>query len=236
MTISRRTIRWTFVLALACSLLSAGPVLAQCDSDTNARLQFLEQSLEGDRNYAKWWTRSWYGVYGIGTVVGFAQGAGLGDNDGPERAIGFVTAGKAMLGAARLYWWDSPGARFGADEMRAVPMSTQADCERRLLTGEKALMRNAKQADRRWDWRRHAGNVGVNGIGMVIGGAISGHWGSAGASAGLGLIAGAANIFTFPWQSKSDWDAYKTRFGGTSPRTQVNLVPTANGAAIQITF
>ncbi len=233
MTISMRPIRAIVVLALAASLLSAGPALAQCDSDTQARIDFLEQSLEGNRNYAKWWTRSWYSIYGIGVAVGAAQAAGAGDNTGPERAIGAVTIGRAVLGAARLYWWDSPDARHGADEVRAIPAS---DCNRRLAAAEKALLRNAEQGDRRYDWRRHAGNIVVNGVGLVIAGAISQQWGQSGGSAALGVAAGTANIFTFPWQAREDWDAYKSRFGGARAKTQVRIVPTANGAAIQVNF
>ncbi len=232
------------VSTLAAVLLAGGlatPALAQCSASTSDKLAYLEQALDGNRTYARWYTGAWTGVYGIGMAVGAAQGAGLGDYNGPERAIGIVTATKSMVGMLRLWWWEPPEAKYGAEKMREIPLQGASDCDLRLSAGEKALMRSAEQARKRWDWKRHAGNVAVNGIGLVIAGEISGEYKKAAASAGLGLVFGELSIFTFPWQAESDWDEYKRRYGGAGTSPRISLVPTqtssgAAGAAIRVDF
>jgi len=230
------------------------------DSELDARLAFLEKRLDDGENYAKYWQWGWTGGYGLGIVVGVGKSisccsnrkAGPGGQRDPitgqvfgfhsrkekrneQRVNHIVTAVKGVIGTSRMLLSRHPG-RHGADAMRAIEGDSREDKLARLDKGEELLQSVAKSAERRWSWKAHAGNIGLNlaGAGFIFGfGRESDAWESLGIGIGVGTI----QILSAPKRGIKDLDDYETRFGmKTASRFNWSIVPTMGGAALKVTF
>jgi hypothetical protein len=208
----------------------------RCSIGTSERLTFVEDRLEQRRRYADWWWKGWTAFYGIGTVVESVQ-AGT-EDDGGKRADYIVSAVKAVAGTTRTFLFPPP-ARMGADPMRVVDPHDEPACRERLRIGEELLRTNAKASRARWDWWRHALNVGIN----VAGGLIvaegfdepSRGW----RNAGIGIAVGEAYTFSYPWKGDDDLEDYERRFGtGDLSQRPVSftIAPRLGGLQLGVTF
>jgi hypothetical protein len=225
------------------ALLAAPAAFAQagaaplCDSETGARLRFLEERLAGGQTYARWWWGGWLGFYATGTVVQSVR-AGL-EDEGDGRADYTISAVKALIGTTRLLV-ARPQARLGAEPLLALPLDEPAHCAARLGVGEETLLQNAKEADARWDWRRHAFNVGLNVVGGVIADEAFDAQRRGWISAGVGIAVGTAMILSHPWQAAGDLAEYERRFPASGvpadPPTSWRIVPWPGGAALALRF
>jgi hypothetical protein len=217
------------------------------DSELDARLAFLEERLDDGENYAKYWQWGWTGGYAIGIAVGVGKSITCCSNkkSGPansvkekrneQRVTHIVTAVKGVIGTSRMLLMRHPG-RHGADAMRAIEGDSRDAKLERLAKGEEILQDVAKSAERRWSWKAHAGNIGLNlaGAGFIFGfGRESDAW----ESLGIGIGVGTVQILSAPKRGIQDLDDYETRFGmKTANRFNWSIVPTMSGAALQVTF
>jgi hypothetical protein len=203
------------------------------DSELDARLAFLEERLDGGEKYAKFWQWGWTSGYGLGIVYGVGKAIDV--NKEKTRVNYIVTAVKSTIGTSRLLIWRLPG-RHGADSMRAIEGDSREAKLARLSEGESVLQIVAKRAERRWDWRSHAGNIGLNlaGAAFTFGfGRDSDAWESLGVGIGVGTL----NILTAPKRGIQNLNDYETRFGmKTASRFNWTIVPTMGGAALKLTF
>ncbi len=216
-------------------------------SELDARLAFLEERLDSGEKYAKYWQWGWTGAYGLGVVVGVGKAidcckhrkTGFSgrthDSRKDERVNHYVTAVKGAIGTTRMLLWRHPG-RNGADSMRAIEGDSREAKLERLAEGESVLQSVAKTAGRRWHWKSHAGNIGLNlaGAGFTFGfGRTSDAW----QSLILDISVGTLNILTAPKRGIQDLNDYETRFGmKTASRFNWSIVPTMGGAALRVTF
>jgi hypothetical protein len=217
------------------------------DDELDERLDFLENRLDDGERYAKIWQYGWTGFYSIGIVYGVGKSITCCSNkkSGPansvrkkrneQRVTYIVTAVKSTIGTSRLLLTRHPG-RNGADEMRAIEGDSREAKLERLAVGEGVLQAVAKRAKQRTDWRAHAGNIGLN----LVGAAFTfgfGRESDAWESLGVGIGVGTLNILTAPKRGIQDLEDYETRFGmKTASRFNWSIVPTAGGAALQVTF
>jgi len=215
---------------------AADETFGRCSVGTAERLSFIEDKLESRRRYADWWWKGWTAFYGIGTVVESVQ-AGT-EDDGGKRADYIVSAVKAAGGTARTFLFPPP-ARMGADPMRTVDPRDESTCRERLRIGEELMRTNARASRARWDWWRHALNVGIN----VAGGLIvaegfdepSRGW----RNAGIGIAVGEVYTFSYPWKGDDDLEDYERRFGApdVSPRPiSFSIAPNLGGLQLGVTF
>ncbi len=230
------------------------------DSELDERLAYLEERLDDGENYAKYWQWGWTGGYGLGIVVGVGKSisccsnrkAGPGGQRDPitgqvfgfhsrkekrneQRVTHIVTAVKGAIGTTRMLLMRHPG-RHGADAMRAIEGDSRDAKLARLAKGEELLQNVAKSAERRWSWKAHAGNIGLNlaGAGFILGfGRESDAWESLGVGIGVGTL----QILSAPKRGIQDLNDYETRFGmTTASRFNWSIVPTMGGAALKVTF
>jgi hypothetical protein len=218
------------------------------DAELDARLGFLEERLDGGEQYAKIWQWGWTGFYGVGAVASIGAAVTCcstrksghnnsvsGNTRHKGRTKHIVSAVKATIGTTRMLLTRHPG-RNGADEMRAIEGDSREARLARLAKGEEVLQSVAKTAERRTHWKSHAGNIGLNlaGAAFTFGfGRTSDAWESLGVGIGVGTI----NILTAPKRGIQDLDDYETRFGmKTASRFNWSVVPSAGGAALQVTF
>ncbi len=209
----------------------------QCSAGTSERLTFIEGRLEERRPYAKYWWMGWTGFYGLGTVVQSYRAATQGDES--KQADQVVSAVKALFGVTRLVIWP-PTAKAGADAMRVVDPTEESACRERLRVGEELLRQNARESESRWDWKRHAANVGINAAGAAI---IHVGWDDphrAWRSAGIGIAVGEAFTFSHPWKADDDLAEYEQKFGtdrDLAPRKiSFELAPHLGGLAFGMKF
>jgi len=236
----------TIVTALLCSACIGHPVEAQegddvrseralSDRDLNERLAYLEEHLEARRTYSAAWWYGWTAFYGLGVVVEATQ-AGFADKDG-ERAQLIVSSVKAVGGVVNPLR-EPLRAADGADEVQAMPSATREDRLQQLERAEEGLRENASEAERRYSWKRHLGNLAVNSAGALI------VWQGFDApvrawrAAGIGIAVGELMILTQPWWPKSDWEEYRRRFtpGAAAIDLTWRLLPTGNGMALHVSF
>jgi len=236
-------VRTFATLLLSLTLLAPGVASADgltrnlsglSDAELDSRIAFIEDRLNGGEKHAKYWQHGWTGVYGAGMVIGTLQ-ASLTDS-GKNRANYITTAVKATIGTTRLLLRPHPG-RNGADELDASLWgNTRSAKEQRLQRGEEILQAVAKKAKERTNWKAHAGNVGLNlvGMGFILG---LGHGADAAESFGVGVAVGTAHILSAPKRGIADLDEYQTHFGmKTGKRFDWNITPTLGGAALNVTF
>jgi hypothetical protein len=204
------------------------------DAEIDARLAFIEERLDAGETHAKYWQWGWTGVYAAGMAIGTAQAAMT--DSGKNRADYITTAVKATIGTTRLLVWRHPG-RNGADEIdERLYGNTRSAKERRLMRGEEILQNVAHKAEERWNWKAHAGNIGLNliGAGFILG---FGHATDAAESFGVGVVVGTAHILSAPKRGIQDLEDYQSRFGMKSSRGwDWSITPTLGGAALNVTF
>ncbi len=203
------------------------------DSELGARLRFLEERLDDDEKWAKYWQWGWTGIYAGGIVYG--TGRAIAADQEKNRIHHIVTAVKSTIGTTRLLLWRHPG-RNGADSMRAIMGDSREAKLARLAEGEALLQAVAKRAEQPTDWRPHAGNIALNlaGAAFIFG---FGHDSDAWESLGVGIVVGELNIWTAPKHGIQDLSDYQTRFGmKTASRFNWTIVPTMGGAALKLTF
>jgi hypothetical protein len=235
------------VLALVL-LLAAAPALADdpaggasvvtdsgmSDAELDRRLEWLETTLDDGATYGKIWQYGWTSGYSLGVVLGTVQAATT--NHRTKLVNGIVTASKAAIGTGRFLIWPHP-ARLGADPMREVTGDDRAAKLERLAAGEAQLEAVAARADVRWDWKRHAGTVGINsaGAGFALG---YGRDRDALINLGIGVVVGEIMIFTSPTRGAEDLSAYQRQFAATptDPGWKVSLVPMPGGAGLKVDF
>ena len=240
--------RVVLILALclaACSTHSKEPrqpvisaqLQALSDKEVDERLAYLEPKLDDGRLYATIWHRGWVAFYLLGVVVESYLAATT--DDSAKRADYIVGAIKAPGGAFSLLWYGLR-AQEGADPVRELPDATREDRLRRLALAEKLLAQDAKEAERRWSWKRHLLNVGINSAGALIVGEGFGDRERAWRSAGIGIGVGEVMIWSQPWEAPDKLAEYERRFGTsveTAPTAwQLDIVPIQNGAAVQVAF
>jgi len=202
-------------------------------AELDARIDFITERLDRQRQHAYYWQWGWMGVYGSGLVIQSLR-AGLSE-DNEHQADYVVSAIKAAGGVARMYFSPHP-ARNGADPIRTLGGSSREAKARQLAKAEALLMETAKASERRFSNKAHLANVLVN----AAGGAIV--WGlgaptDAAVATVVGITVGAANILSAPWYGEEDVADYKARFGmGTAKKWDWKVVPTMGGAAVQVTF
>jgi hypothetical protein len=218
------------------------------DAELDARLGFLEERLDGGKNYARNWQWGWTAGYSLGIVIGIGEAVTCcstrksghnnsvsGNTRHEKRTSHIVTAVKGAIGTTRMLLSRHPG-RHGADAMRAIEGDSREAKLARLAKGEEVLQSVAKTAEQRTNWKSHAGNIGLN----LAGGAFIfgfGRTSDAWESMGLGIGVGTLQILTAPKRGIQDLDDYETRFGmKTASRFNWSVVPTAGGAAFQVTF
>jgi hypothetical protein len=203
------------------------------DSDLDARLRFLEERLDAGKKYTQYWQWGWTGGYSMGIVIGTTQ-AILEDGD-KKRVNDIVTAVKGVIGTTRMVVDRHPG-RHGAESMRAISGNSREAKLARLAEGERLLQQVAKRAERRTNWKSHAGNFALNaaGGGFIFGfGKNKDAW----TSMGIGIAVGTTQILSAPKRGIQDLEDYETRFGmKTASRFDWMIVPTMGGVAVQVTF
>jgi hypothetical protein len=236
----RTTLMALFLMAVG--LVTAGTAraddtLARCSAGTSERLQFIEDRLEERRPYAKYWWMGWTGFYGLGTVIESVR-AGIEDDDSKQADL-VVSAVKASFGVTRLLIWP-PTAKAGADAMRVVNPLDESACRERLRIGEELMRQNARESEARWDWKRHAANVGINVAGALI---VAEGWDDPSRgwrSAGLGIAVGEAFIFSYPWKADNDLTEYEQRFGRSADlapqKVSLDVAPRVGGLALSMRF
>ena len=214
-----------------------GVDLGRCSGGTRERLSFIETRLEERRPYAKYWWMGWTGFYGLGAVVQSARAPFEGDDS--KQADLVVSAVKASFGVTRLLLWP-PTAKAGTDAMRVVAPNDETACRERLRIGEELLRKNAHESESRWDWKRHAANVGINVAGALI---VAEGWDDpwrGWRSAGIGIAVGEAFTFSHPWKADDDLAEYDAKFGQSAAlaptKVSFEVTPRLGGLSFGMRF
>ncbi|HYC55381.1 MAG TPA: hypothetical protein VEL28_10665 [Candidatus Binatia bacterium] len=203
-------LRTLLVATLTLSMIAAPATraLAQCDADTEARIQFLETRLDEGQRHAKWWYRGWMAVFVLGVVAQSYRAAKEEDNG--KRADLLLSVGKSGLGVLELTL-DPTVARHGGDPIRAVPAS---DCARRLEVAEEIMQEAANQAGMRYSWRQHLASLGLNLGAAILVHAVWDEPATAWTSFGISEASAELHIWTHPTRQIRDWEEYQQRFRG----------------------
>lgn len=202
------------VAAVLAASLVLTPMVARaqsCDADTEARLNFIESSLEANQHNEKFWWGSWLAVFSIGAAYGITAGA-LEDNNEIAAAY-YVTAAKSTLGIMDLTLRPHVG-RKGAAPIRAIPKTSAASCAERLRLAEKTLEQANDMSSMRWSWKRHLTSLVLNlGAGIAIAeGADEPEQGWR--DFAVSEVSSEVHIWTHPTANHDAWAEYHEKFSG----------------------
>jgi hypothetical protein len=181
------------------------------DRDLDARLAFLDESLQAPQQHAKIWWWGWLAFYSAAAVVEAARIPLVKSTDedaAAQRADLALSTVKAIGGVLSIVLRPLD-AMEGAHLMRRVEGSGRDAKLVRLAVGEAALERNTRESERSFSWLRHTILVLANvahGLIVWLGyddlqrGAIS---------TGLGLAFGELVIWTQPWEPRASLEEYQ---------------------------
>jgi hypothetical protein len=214
----------------------ADDAAAARDAEVQARLRFLERSLDGEVATAEAWTWGWVT---FNTAAASYEIYNAAHSRGPDRVDAIVAVGKAGIGIAGrlirpLY------ARRGAGELVALPSATPAEREAKLRVAERLLARNAREADLCHQWLPHLMSVALNVAGAIVTWAVADAPALAWRQAGIGVVVGEIVIWTQPRQALRDLAEYRRRFAGErasapppsrSTAPSLSLAPLGGGSA-----
>ncbi|MBW2690030.1 MAG: hypothetical protein JRC99_08875 [Deltaproteobacteria bacterium] len=229
----KRFLVWaTFILVAS----SASMTLAAGNQDTGdvelyeLRKDFIETSLDGNRQHVRYWQYGWSSFYGLSAAAQTALWIDADNND--DRVNYAIGALKSAAGLTEMLLRPHPG-RYGATPMQGMPQKTPAQRRQRLDSGESTLRDSAKRAESRYSWKSHIKVVGVN---LVAGALIAGFGDSGDAltSTAIGIAVGEANIWTQPTRPEDDWRKYQQEFPLTGQVAEPawQLVPIFGGIAL----
>jgi hypothetical protein len=212
-----------------------GDLTGLSDAEIDARVAFLVDRLEQGQRNARIWQYGFTTGWGLGIGLGTAQAIATDKSD--TRVNGIVTAVKGAIGTTRLLLFPHPG-RLGTDAVLAVPGDSRAARLERLALAEEQLDLTARYARRRTNWLPHLANVAINlaGGGVILG---LGDAKDAAISTGVGILAGEILVWTQPWRSLADLEAYRRDFTSNGPHRPVvswRIVPTLGGASLEVRF
>jgi hypothetical protein len=218
------------------TFISSITMAAESDSLSGyeLRMDFIESSLEENRQHASYWQNGWATFY---TVSAVAQTVLWIDADDSDDSINYsIGALKSVGGLADMLIRPLPG-RHGALPVLDLPQNSLEQKREKLVFSEALLRDSAQRAAARYSWQPHAKVVGVNAIaGALI--AAFGDGGDALVSSAIGIAIGEANIWTQPTRPEDDWRDYQQKFptSGQLKGPVWQLVPIAGGLALQGRF
>jgi len=214
------------ISAIGIVILAGCTVTNASDFDTNERIGFIEDRLDGGRKVAARWQNGWSGIYaGVAVVQG---GLAFASDDHDDRVVNSVGALRAIAALTLMQKRPDPG-RYGADPVRSAGPDGSTE---RLHAAEKLLRQSAHHAAQRSAPGRHMLNVGIN---AFFGGLVWAFGDSDDAiqSTLLGIIGGEAALLTRSRQPVKNLDDYSSRF---TSRLEWQVVPVAGGIGIQARF
>lgn len=216
----------------------SGDLSELSDEEVGLRYNFIKQRLDEGQLNSQIWQYGFTSGWGLGVVIGATQASLASDKI--TRASGIVTSVKAAGGVARLLLSPNPG-RHGSEDLQTLPASSQEDRLRRLAEAEALLSDVEERARDRLNWKRHAGNVGINlaGAGVILGvGGFNDAWDDALISFGVGVVAGEVMAFTMPRRGVQDAEDYRGRFLGRpyEPKVSWSVTPTTSGLSLHVAF
>ena len=229
---SRFTRQSLAVMLVTAILVAPIAARAQCDSDTEARLEFLETRLDEGERAAKWWWGSWLAIFSIGVASGIASG--IMHDDQSNQADAYITAGKATLGIIDLTVRPHV-ARHGADKVREIPKSSAESCTERLKFAEETMEQSAEEGSMRWNWKRHLWSLTLN---LAHGLVIAEAWhdeGTGWQSFAVSEVSSEAFIWTHPTRARYDWREYQSQYGARhigAETSQLHFAPRPGGVQV----
>jgi hypothetical protein len=205
-------------------------------AEAEARLQFLEKSLDGNRRHAQIWYWSWLGLNGGGMAASAYTAAAT--NDSGERAFNIIEASQAALGLLdMLVLRPLPGLE-GAAPLRDAG-ARGVDVDARVKQGEAILIAAAHRAEESRDWRLHAANFALQAVSAGVLLALH-HPGYAGLTMAAGMIGGEANLWSEPYRAAGDLADYRklveTGALPGEPNVEWLIGPTSSGVALQLRY
>jgi hypothetical protein len=216
----------------------SGDLTQLSDEELEQRTQFISERLDDGQLHSQVWQYGFTAGYSLGVVIGTYQAIDERNAKDHKMAAGIVTATKAAFGVARLLYAPNPG-RNGSEAIQAIEGETREDWIARLHTAESELHDVERRAESRWDWKRHAGNLAVNGAGAAV---IAGLGGSSKAieSGVVGVVVGTIMTFTMPWRGVDDAEDYRNMILDDNlpqdPEVSWNLYSTGTGLGVQVDF
>lgn len=189
------------------------------------RIDFIERSLDANRDAVSLWQNGWSVIYGSATA-GYL-GLAVDSDDSDDRALHLAGALRAASAYTLLQLRPHPG-RYGADPLRNAEFDTE---DARLDAAEALFAASARRAASRGRPARHLRNVAMNlGFGMLV-------WAFGDSDDVLpftlmGIAGGEAVLLTLPKGSVTDYDAYRSRHASTSKRPW-RLVAIPGGLAFE---
>lgn len=203
------------------------------ENEIDARISFIETKLSDIKNPSKYWQYGWTGFYSVAAIGQLYKG--IDEDDSDDSTAQWVGAGKSAVVLTMLLLQPMPVVA-GWDEYEALSSTTLAEKITKLEEAEKMLEQSALRADKRYTWRPHLLNIGINllGAGAIV---AFGDSGDALASAALGVAIGEAAIWSQPALAQEHWRSYQQRFSdGEKGAFKWRIVPGINSVALQITF
>jgi hypothetical protein len=197
------------------------------------KIDFLDKSFLGQQSDARWWWWGWTSTY-LALTVG--TGVAAQQDMIPERTNGmWVSSVKSALGFANMLV-ARPCTRCSAsDTFRALPDGTAEEKAAKVKRGEELIQQYAIEGNKQGNIIRHVAGIGVNAIGSLVLWFYYDDPTQAIVSFVSGVAATELSIWTDPWNSPDELDAYND-FASASPQVRWWISPLPAGLALNASF
>jgi hypothetical protein len=194
------------ILTAAVLLLQASRARGEC-IEADARIAFVQERLDSDDRDARRWMWEWGIAYGALTLG--QAGLALTRDDEGERVELYVGAAKSALGLVPVLGLQVPALRDAARLRARV-----GEPDRCAVADDAAKFLAASADDEAFNrgFLAHAGNVLVNGGGLLIIGLGYDRWVTGTIGTAVGIAIGELQIFTRPTASLRGQGNYAVRW------------------------
>jgi len=195
------------------------------DAAVNARIDFIQQSLDAGQARANVWYWGFTGVQaGSAIVCGILIFAERDKPGALENNI--ISTAQSLLGFFGLII-DPMFAGYAHKKVRALPGSTADERREKLSAAESWLQRSAKREKAGRAWYNHVLGlaVGLTG-GLLLAFAFEEtDWKDGLLNFGIAVAVNELQIWTQPTKAIKDWDSYQATYGTSSTARRFRLSP-----------
>lgn len=221
-------------LLLAFILAFSSSAYAQEQTQTDKKIQFIQQSLDDEYTHSFAWQVGWTTVIGASTalnIIGHRK-EGQKPDKKYDHGVGIITSG---LGFIDMFITPVLGYRY-SDKLEELPQQTADEKSLKLAKAEQWLEKAAQRQREKRNWQAHASSALVNGLGAAAIAFDDKRPKDALIFFATGMIASEIKIFTAPNNLTDALNNYRNNYVAKTYRQKNYWELSSNGSNLNLSY